>query len=466
MIDAHASKDILLRPETSVTGPVLPQLVRLALPVIGLNILQVLALAVDTAMVGRLSGASTALTGMSFATQLSFLLMVLMIGLTVGSVAFVARAHGARDSERVDHIVIQSSTLAVVLGVCVAVVGNLLAVPLLTLLGAEATDLDSALAYLRPSLLFAPATYLGILLAAVLRGVGNTRLAFFVALGSNTLNVGLNYLFILGGAGFPALGLTGAALGTGLSQLAATVLLVVLLSRGAEPALSIRPRIAPVDRPLLSDLVRIGAPAAVDMVILNAGFLSIVGMLGRIDPLAVAAHGVGLRVQALAFVPGMSISQAIGAMVGQALGANDAPRARTVIRYGAGLSATVMTTLAVIIIFGREPIIALFDIDPAGPLGTYAQEWMLLLGWCMPAVGLYIAFSGLFRGSGATRISLRINALMTLLLQIPLSWFLGFTLGLGTFGVWLALPLSFVGKAILGAFYVSRGDWAKTGGRV
>ncbi len=202
------------------------------------------------------------------------------------------------------------------------------------------------------------------------------------------------------------------------------------------------------------------------MVILNAGFLSIVGMLGRIDPLAVAAHGVGLRVQSLAFVPGWSISQAIGAMVGQALGASDVERARTILRYGAGLCVAVMSTLAAVIIFGRIPIIRLFDIDPTGPLGAYAQEWMQILGWCMPAVGLYIAYAGLFRGSGATRISLRINGLMTLLLQIPLSWILGFPLGLGTFGIWLAMPLAFVGKAMLGAIYAARGDWAKTGGRV
>ncbi|HCH64605.1 MAG TPA: hypothetical protein DFR83_17495, partial [Deltaproteobacteria bacterium] len=424
-----------MRAAQPTNGAVLPQLVQLALPVIGLNILQVLALAVDTAMVGRLQGASTALTGMSFATQLSFLLMVLMIGLTVGSVAFVARAHGARDRARVDHIVAQSSTLAVSLGLIVALVGNIIAIPLLRILGAEGTDLEAGLAYLRPSLLFAPATYLNILLAACLRGVGNTRLAFFVALGSNALNVGLNYLFILGGAGFPALGLTGAALGTGLSQLAAVGTLLLLLANGAEPALHIQPRIARIDRTLISDLVRIGAPAAADMLILNAGFLSIVGMLGRIDSLAVAAHGMGLRVQALAFVPGMSISQAIGALVGQALGGNNPARARTVLRYGAGLCVAVMSTLAAIIIFGRVPIIALFDIDPIGPLGLYAQEWMQLLGWCMPAVGLYIAFVGLFQGSGATRTSLRINALMTLLLQIPLSWILGFSFGMGTFGV-------------------------------
>lgn len=454
------------RSRASVSGPVMPALLRLALPVVGLNVLQVLSLAVDTAMVGRLPGADAALTGMGFATQLAFLLMVAMMGVTVGSVAFVARAHGAGDADRVDHVVAQSATVAVLLGLLVAVVGNALAVPLLRLLGADETGMAAGLSYLRPTLLFAAANYLNILLAAVLRGVGNTRLPFFVAIGSNALNVGLNWLLILGNLGMPALGLTGAAIGTGVSQLAAVVVLTVLLARGAEPALHVRPRLAPLDLAHVRDLLRIGAPAAADMLVLNAGFLTIVGLLGRLDPLAVAAHGLGLRVQALAFVPGMGISQAIGALVGQALGAEDVGRARAVLARGMGLCVAVMSGLGLLIIAGRARIVSVFDVDPTSALGGYAQEWMQLLGWGMPVFGVYIAIVGLLQGSGATRTSLRINLVMTLLLQVPLSWVLGFPAGWGTFGVWAALPLAFLGKAVWASGMVWEGSWAKTGGRV
>lgn len=448
------------------SGPIPLQLYRLAWPVVGLNVLTVLALAVDTAMVGRLPDAEQALTGLGFATQIVFLLMVGMIGVTVGSVAFVARAHGAGDARRVDHVVAQSATVAVLLGVGVAILGNLLAVPLLRLLGAGEGDLHAGLAYLRPSLAFSAFSYLSILLAAVLRGVGNTKLPFAVSALSNLLNFLFNYALILGNWGMPALGVAGAAIGTGLSQIVGVVLLTVLLARGAVPALHVRPRLVAVDLQHVRDLLRIGAPAALDMVVLNAAFLSIVGMLGRIDPLAVAAHGMGLRIQALAFVPGMSISQAIGALVGQSLGAGDTSRARAVVRAGIGMCVVVMTTLAAAILLGAEHIVALFDVDPGGELGAFALTWMRLLGACMPIVGVYIAFVGLFQGSGATRLSLGINALVTLLFQIPLSFVLGFPLGLGAFGVWLAFPLGFVGKAALGIWVYRRGAWARTGAQV
>jgi Na+-driven multidrug efflux pump len=240
-------------------------------------------------------------------------------------------------------------------------------------------------------------------------------------------------------------------------------MLATLLCRGAIPGvvLPLLPR--RLDMPLAKRLWRVGMPAALDMVVMNAGFLSIVGMLGRIDPLSVAAHGIGLRIQALAFVPGLSISQATGAMVGNALGAGDEEEARTVAKVGIAMASVVMTTLAVLIIAGVDPIVMLFDISPASPLGDFSRQWMFLLGICMPAVGPYIALVGCFRGAGATRLALRINTWTTFAIQIPGSWLLGFPLGLGAWGVWAAFPLSFLAKAVWAWLDFRRGTWAVTG---
>ncbi|MFT4622936.1 MAG: putative MATE family efflux protein [Myxococcota bacterium] len=442
----------------------LRRLVSLAAPVVGLNVLTVLSLAVDTAMLGRLPDAATALTGMGFAAQIVFLLMTAVIGLTVGSVAFVARAHGTGEHDRVTVLVGQACLLAVGLGLVAAVVGNVLAQPLLVGLGAGPADLDAGLAYLRPMLAGASLNYLGIMLGAVLRGVGNTRLAFGVAVAANAVNFIANYTLILGNFGFPALGIQGAAFGTLISQAVTCVLLVGFVGTGRVHGINLPRRWPGVH--FAPDLARVGWPAALDMLILNAGFLTIIGLLGRIDPLAVAAHGIGIRIQALAFVPGMAISQATGALVGQSLGRADVDEAWRILRSSVALCFVVMTTLGILIMLGRTSILMLFDVQPGTELGDYAEQWILLLGTCMPFVGAYIACVGTFQGSGATRTSLRINAAATLLAQIPLSWFLGITLGLGTFGVWVAFPLSFVVKLIWGGIEVRRGAWATVGARV
>jgi MATE family multidrug resistance protein len=441
----------------------IPQrLLSLALPVIGLNVLNVLALGVDTAMLGRIPNAEIALTGLGFATQLMFLLMVAMMGLTVGSVALVARAHGAMQPDRVNHIVLQSTQLTVLLSIGVALLGNAVADPLLAFMGASDSSRAAGLLYMRPLLWGVVFSYLNILYAALLRGVGNTRLPFVVALIMNLLNAALNYGLILGNYGLPALGIQGAALGTIIAQAAAVAIMVSVLVSGRVPGVRLRLRPRPIDLPLASDLVRIGSPAALDMIVFNAGFLSIVGMLGRIDEVAVAAHGVGLRIQALAFVPGMSIGQATGAIVGNALGANRPEEARATARAAMVMCMILMTTLGVIFIAFAEPLLMLFDIQPGTALAGHAVTWIRLLGLTMPAVAIYIALVGVFQGSGATRISLRINIIATVL-QVPLSALLGFTLGLGTFGVWLAFPIALALKSVLGVREYRRGTWAQSG---
>jgi len=448
------------------TRAIVRRLIDLAAPIVGLNVLNVLSLAVDTAMCGRLPDAEIALTGMGFAVQVAFLLMVAMFGLMIGAVATVARAYGSGDEDACNHVLVQATLLTVGLALAIAVFGNAVAAPLLRGLGASEQALAAGLLYLRPILAGTVFAYLNLLYASLLRGVGNTRLAFAVALVINGLNVLFNYALILGNWGAPALGLTGAAYGTVAAQAIGLAVMVTALGRGACPPLGWPLRLRRLDRELAQRLVNIGTPAAMDMIILNAGFLSIVGMLGRVDEMAVAAHGIGLRVQALAFVPGMSIAQAMGALVGQALGRGSEEDARAVARVGIAICGATMTVLGIGILLAAWPILSLFEIQAGTALGDFSEQWMGLLCLGFPLVGLFIGYGGVLRGSGATGVSLRINALGTLAVQIPLSWILGFPMGLGAFGIWLGFPLSFLAKTSLGYWAYRSGIWAQTGAKI
>ena len=453
-------------PSQGVDRAIFRRLFDLAMPIVGLNVLSVITLAVDTAMCGRLVDAEEALTALGFAGQLIFLLMVAMLGLTVGTVAFIARAHGAGKSDRINHVLHQSILLTYVVSAAVAIVGNLGAGIAMEWLGANSTVRDLAVSYLRPLLSFAVFFYLNMLFAAALRAVGNTMLPFMIALFSNFLNIILNYGLILGRLGLPEMGVRGAAWGTVISQAFAVVMMVIILRRDVVHGVRARIHLARIDRPLANDLFRVGAPAALDMLILNVAFLSVVGMLARVAQVAVAAHGIGLRVQSLAFVPGLGVSQAIGAMVGNALGRDDEREARVVVRGGMILSTAIMTVLGLSIVFGAEPIIAIFDVDPATELGRYSVLWMQVLGWGMPIVGVHIALIGMLRGAGATNTSLLINIVGTLVIQVPLSWFLGFVVGWGAFGIWVAVPISFVVRLGLGIRAYRRGTWARAGATI
>jgi putative MATE family efflux protein len=442
------------------------RLADLAAPVIGINVLNVSVLAIDMAMIGRLDNHDTLMAALSMSTQVIFLLLVVMMGLTIGTVAMIARAHGANDRDRVNRVLSQSTVLTMLVGIGVGVVGNLFAPQILLALGARPAALAGGLEFLRPMLAGTVFYYLGILYAAVMRGVGNTRVPFLVSLFTTSLNIGLNFLLIYGQLGFPALGIRGAAIGTITAQFAGAMILGTILRRGLIQGLTLRlqlRQLVRIDGALARQLARIGTPAALDMLVLNASFLSIMGMLGRIGEVTVAAHGIGLRIQSLAFVPGLAIAQATAALVGQALGAGSAEQARRVVRASIVLCTSIMTGLAVILVAFARPIVTLFDVPAGSPLSEYAITWIRLLGYGMPLAGWQIAVTGLLQGAGATWLSLRISLYITSLFQIPASFLLGFPLGLGAFGVWLAFPLSFAIRVWLVHRAYRGNTWAKVG---
>jgi multidrug resistance protein, MATE family len=442
-------------------------------------------LVVDSALCGRLPHSEQALAALGFAVQVIFLLMVAMLGLLVGTVALVSRAYGGGDTQRLNHLLVQSTLLTIIVGVSVGAAGALLAESILEVLGATPDVAALGADYLRPLMLGTPFFYLTLLYAGILRGVGNTRIPFLCALGANLVNGVLDYGLILGNLGMPEWGLSGAAIGTVIAQVLNVIALVVVLRGGSIPNLKLPFHVRPIarsgsagprsalegraqviDKPLAVDLFKIGWPAALDMLVLNAGFLTAIAMLGRIDQVTVAAHGLGLRVQALALLPGLGIGQATAAMVGQALGAGDVERARKVAHASMVLCVAIMTAIALVLVVAAHHLVRIFDVTPGTPLEEYSVEWMHLLGYAMVPASINIALSGSLQGSGATRTSLRINIWATLVIQVPIAYLFGFLLDMGATGVWLSFPLGFLAKALLNIVELRRERWAVTGVRI
>jgi putative MATE family efflux protein len=450
-----------------VAPPVTPSLPRqlfsLSVPIIGINVLSVTMLAVDSALCGRLPNAAAALSAFGFTTQIVLLLIAATLGLIVGTVALVARAYGAKALERVDELLVQSTQLTALVGLVVGIAGAALARPLLTLLGASPDVVNVGVDYLRPLLLGTPFFCLSLLYAGVLRGVGNTRLPFLCALAANALNAVLNYGLVLGHFGLPSLGVTGSAIGTVIAQIFNVIALMWILRGGRVAGLHLRLRPVPIDRRLAVELFGVGWPAALDLLVLNGGFVIGLGLLGRVGDITVAAHGLGLRIQSLAFVPGVGIAQATAALVGQALGANDLPRARRIARVSMVLCTLMMSSLALVIVVAAHPLVGLFGVVAGTPLELAAVQWLRLLGAAMVPSGVVIALTGVLQGSGATRTSLRINIWTTFALQVPLAYVLAFPLGMGGLGVWLSVPIVYVIKAFVVYAIYRQERWAVAG---
>jgi putative MATE family efflux protein len=450
-----------MRPEPS--DGTYRRVLHLALPVVALNVLGVFTLFVDTLFVSRLPESEPALIALSFAGQIVFLAQVPMLGLGVGSAVLVSRAFGGSDLPRVAELARQSLQLTLLLGALMAAFGPALLPPLLRSLGAEGPAYELALGYLTPLVLGIALYFTQLLSFALFRSTGNTTIPLYVGLLVNALNVVLDGVLIFGLVGAPRLGVVGAAYGTLISQGFGVALTLWLFARGALGDAKVPLEPAPIDGAFARDMGRLGAPAALDLLLVNVSFLSMVYFLGRIDALAVAAHGIGQRVQSLAFVPGLGIAQAVGALVGNALGARDVREARAVTRAGIALATGMMGTVGLVLTLARALIASAFNLEPGTALYEYTLTWIMILGCALPLLGVNIGLIGALRGSGATVASFLINVVATLFFQIPLQAIFAFALGWGAVGVWLAFPVTYILRISLAVSVYRRGAWARVG---
>ena len=434
------------------------RLLRLAIPIAGLHLLNALVLTVDVAVVGRIDGGQEALTALGFASELLFLLMVGAIGLGVGVVALISRAWGTKDALETAGLAQEAINITWLLGIAVAGLGNLLAVWALRILQADESTIEAALPYLRPMLAGAVLAYLNITLAAILRGAGNTVLAFGIALGVVGLNIALDIGLVLGRFGLPRMGVEGAAYASLIAQ-GAGVLTYLVATRLWEKSPLLLTALPRFPTHTIRELWRVSRPAMLDLMILEIGFFGMVAMLGYIDQRAVAAHTVGMRIHTLAFLPGLALMEASATLVGGAIGVDDHRTVRRILLRNCRLCIGIQTVLAAVMLSMTGPLVATFGIAPESPSWSYTHDWIRILAAGMPITGAYLACLGTLQGLALTSTAFRINLLSSILVQLPLGFLLAFAFHLGAVGVWLAFPIAYVPRLLLSWWALRSGDF-------
>ncbi|MEE8232029.1 MAG: MATE family efflux transporter [Thermoplasmata archaeon] len=436
----------------------------LAWPVILANLFQTLATTVDLLMVGRLPNPAVALAAVGFGGQMVFVTFTLMISITTGTVALVSRFFGAKESERASRVLGQSLLLGVVLSLPIILVGFLFGETIVSLFGAEPDVVAAGGTYIRTVFLAAPFLFVMFISIAALRGAGDTVTPLLVGLLINVSNVVLNFLlifgarFALGGLELiiPPLGVFGAAIGTSISFALGAVVYLALFLRGKLRLQLRRPR--PLwNRTTVRRILRIGAPAGMEQVAFQVGILIWIAMVVSFGTEAFAAHNIGLRIESFAFMPGLGFSIAVAALVGQNLGAERPEEAERSGRESTKLALLIMGIAAIVIFIGAPFIALAFTSDVA--VVNLTVLFIRIHALSIPATGLFFSMSGALRGAGDTRWPFYATLVGIYGLRLPLSFILGFQLGLGIVGVWAALPIEYYIRSVIVRQRFQTGAW-------
>ena len=379
-----------------------PSIAQLAFPSILGNLLYSVVAMVQTKFVGELGPQAVAAVGAG--QRVFFALQAVMIAISAGTTALVARAWGAQEYDEAGRVTMASLVLASAFGLALTLPGVLFADQLATVFGLDEETVAMAADNIRWLSVFNIAFAANFILGAALRAAGDAWTPLWVGMGVNVINVPLLYVFIFGEWGFPRMGVGGAAVAAGLSFLVGGVVLVGLWYRQVLVVKYIAA--AWLTRRRLRELVRIGYPAGAEMVVFQVGFFAFFMLIGNYyGTEAFAAYSVGANLLMMCMVVGFGFSIAGATLVGQHLGADDFDAALASGWRSMRYAMLAMTGIGAVVAAFAEPLARFFLGDE--PLTVhYTVQMTWLLAAMMPLLAVEFAVGGSLRGAGDTRAPL------------------------------------------------------------
>jgi len=345
---------------TLLTGPVLPTLMRLALPTMTVLLAQTAVNIAEAYYVGLLG--TDALAGAAMVFPI-FMLMTMMSngGIGSGVSSAVARAIGAQRKADADAIVFHGIVLALIGGALFTLGAALLGPVLYHALGGRDGALDAALTYSVSLFAGAIPVWIVNLQAAALRGAGNVRVPAMVTLIGAIVMIPLSPLLIFGIGPVHGLGIGGAGLAFGLYYCGAMLVLSRYMASGRT---SLHMRIAPLQARLFADILKVGLPTAVNAVLVNLTVILVTSVVGGFGTSELAAYGIASRLDYIMIPILFGLCTATLTMVGVNVGAGQGARARS-IAWISALTGTAFVGSIGCIVAAYPPLwLGLFSHQP------------------------------------------------------------------------------------------------------
>lgn len=340
--------------------PIAALIRRLALPASVGFLFNTLFNVVDTYFGGLIS--TEVLAALSLSLPLFFIIVAIGTGLSTGTTALIANALGAADGDTARLYAIQGITFGVLAAIVTTLAGCYLSPFLFSVLGARGAYLTTAILYM--DTIFAGAVFfiLAYMLNAILTATGDTRSFRNFLIAGFFLNMALDPLFIFGGFGIPPMGIAGIALATVFIQMAGSAYLGFrVYGSGLLKGKTLKD-VFPKGRPF-RDIAYQGFPASFNMITIGIGFFVITWFISRFGKDAVAAYGIGIRIEQIVLVPTIGLNIATLTLVAQNNGAGLFHRITETLHRSLCYGGIISAAGTVILLAGAPLLMTLFTND-------------------------------------------------------------------------------------------------------
>jgi putative MATE family efflux protein len=416
-------------------------IIGLTWPALAESVLVSMVSIISMIMVGHLG--SHAIGAVGLVIQPRFVMLAAFMALSVGSTAMVSRFKGAGDRENANMVLGQSLVIAagITLVLCLAMFfwGEAL---LRLMAGKKISEetVQEALVFLRIQIFGFPTLAFTFVINAILRGVGNTRAAFYNNLVANIVIVIFNYCLIGGHFGFPVLGIAGASLAMVIGQCAALGMALHKVLSGKEFVRIHIKKLFHLEWSMIRRILNIGFPAMIEQVIIQTGMMLFTTIVASLGDYAFAAHMIAINIQQISFMIGLAFGAAATTLVGQCLGRKRIDLSRIYTQMTRNLSFLLAIIVSLFLFFGGKLIASLYSPDQE--LVHLVATMLRIIALMNPFSNGRLVYQAALRGAGDSRYVAIITFIGVLLMRplvsiILIAPQLPFHLGLA--GVWIAL---------------------------
>ena len=427
-------------------GSILKKLVAFMMPVLGALILQAAYGAVDLLVVGRF-GSTSGLSAVSTGSQVLNLVTFVVVQFAMGITVLIARYLGEKKPEKIGAVIGGGAIVFTIISVVLFIVMVCFAHPISILMQApeEAVDLTASYVRICGGGIFFIVAYN--LLSAIFRGLGDSKSPLLFVLVACIVNV-IGDLALVAGLHMDA---AGAAIATVSAQALSVVFAVILLMKKDLPFTIVRKDFRL--NPQCKKFLKIGLPLALQEFLTQVSFLALCAFVNRLGLEASSGYGVACKIVNFAMLVPSALMQSMASFVSQNIGAGKKKRAKKSMFTGIGVGLVVGCLVFALVIFKGDVLAGFFSTDAAVIENGYAY----LKGFALETIVTAILFSmvGYFNGNNKTIWVMTQGLIQTLLVRLPLAYFMSIQPNASLTKIGLAAPIStMVGVVLNIGFYV------------
>lgn len=378
-----------------LNGSIWNKLPVFALPIAATGILEQLFNASDIAIVGNFAQTdkTVAVAAVGANSPIIGLILNLFIGIALGANVVIANAIGRDDKQTVQKAVHTSMVVSVIGGVLVAIIGELIAEPFLTVLNVPDDVLELALLYLRIYFLGMPVILLYNFEAAIFRSIGETKMPLIALTLSGILNVLLNLFFVI----VLKMSVNGVATATVLANIVSAGILYIKLVK-SDKYIKVEFKKLRIDGKVFAKIMQIGLPAGIQSAVFAVANIVIQGAINSLGTVVIAASSAAFNIEIIAYNVMNSFSQACTTFVGQNFGANKIDRCKKTLFLCLIEDAIASGTAILIVLITGKFLLSIFNNNPEVIEIGYTRLVIIFIAYIFSM--LYEVMSGYLRGFG------------------------------------------------------------------